>query len=346
VLAATASACSGTQSALAPAGPQAQRIANLWWLFFSVLIVVYALVVTATLAAIFRRRGQAAADGAQIHYEVTPPAAGRAPEGLPPRSDSSERRLSRVIVGSTAVTVIVLMVFLFASIRTGNALSGLESADPVRVEVTGHQWWWEVTYKHVDPSKQFTTANELHLPLHQPVEISTTSADVIHSLWIPNLHGKQDLIPGRLGRLWIQADREGVYRAQCAEFCGMQHAHMALHVVVEPVSTFNAWLDRQRQPAPAPRTAAQQHGQRVFLSGPCVMCHTIGGTPAMSRVGPSLTHFGSRTSIAAGYLPNTPGYLGAWIADPQHLKPGARMPSMALEPGDLQALIEYLHSLK
>jgi cytochrome c oxidase subunit 2 len=329
-----ASSCRGTQSALAPAGPQAERIADLWWLFFSVLVTVYVLVIAATLAAVFRRRRAAPADdGALLH-------------GLDARSDASEGRLIRVIVGSTAVTVLVLIVFLFASIRTGRALSDLEAADPVRIDVTGHQWWWEVTYKHAEPSRQFTTANEIHLPLNQPVEISTTSADVIHSLWIPNLHGKRDLIPGRIGRIWIQADREGIYRAQCAEFCGMQHAHMALVVVAEPVSAFNAWLDRQRRPAPAPQTPAQRRGQEVFLSGPCVLCHAVRGTPAMSRVGPSLTHFGGRPTIAAGYLPNTPGYLAAWLSDPQQLKPGARMPPMALSSEDLQALVAYLHSLK
>jgi cytochrome c oxidase subunit 2 len=329
-----AATCSGTQSALAPAGPQAERIADLWWFFFSVLGVVYVLVAGATVVALMRRRRAAqAADGAELH-------------GLEGRSDVSERRMITVIVACVAVTIVVLVVFLFASIRTGRALAALESPDPVRIEVVGHQWWWELRYLHAQPSKQFTTANELHLPAGQPVEIATASRDVIHSLWIPNLHGKLDLIPGRTGRLWIQADKPGVYRGQCAEFCGLQHAQMKLLVVVEPVEQYNAWLDHQRAPAKAPVTDAQKRGQDLFMKGPCVMCHTISGTPAMSRVGPPLSHFGSQASIAAGVLPNTPGYLGAWLADPQQLKPGARMPPTGLDSEDLQALIAYLHSLK
>lgn len=333
-LALVAASCSGTQSALAPAGPQAGRIAALWWFFFAVLGVVYLLVVAATAIAVMRRRRDAVApDGAELH-------------GLAMRSDVSERRMIAVIASCVAVTVIVLIVFLFASIRTGRALAALESPDPVRIEVVGHQWWWELRYLHKDPPKQFTTANELHLPIGQPVEISTTSVDVIHSLWIPNLHGKRDLIPGRTGRLWLQADKPGIYRGQCAEFCGLQHAQMKMLVVAEPIEKFNAWLDQQRQPAKEPTTEAQKRGKDLFMKGPCVMCHTVSGTPAMSRVGPPLSHFGSQSSIAAGLLPNTPGHLGAWLADPQQLKPGARMPPTGLDSEDLQALIAYLHNLK
>jgi cytochrome c oxidase subunit 2 len=203
-----------------------------------------------------------------------------------------------------------------------------------------------VEYKHAIPSKQVTTANEIHLPLNQRVLIRTNSSDVIHSLWIPNLHGKRDLIPGRTSELWLQADKAGVYRGQCAEFCGLEHAKMALLVVAEPQPAFNAWLDQQRQPARAPAHDLAAQGQGIFLSGPCALCHKITGTPAGSRLGPDLTHFASRRTIAAGVAPNTPGYLGAWITDPQHLKPGARMPSMALDSEDVQALIAYLYTLK
>lgn len=339
---AAAAACSGTQSALAPAGPQAGAIARLWWFFVAVLGVVYVLVIGAALAGVFRRRrGEPAPDGALLYGS---PSAG-AP--IAARSDSSERRLISVIVISTAVTVVILLVFLFSTISTGRAIAALASrGDYVEIEVTGHQWWWEVEYKHALPSKQASTANEIHLPLNQRVLIRTNSTDVIHSLWIPNLHGKRDLIPGRPSEFWLLADKAGVYRGQCAEFCGLEHAKMALLVVAEPQSTFNTWLEQQRQPARSPATDLASQGQQVFLTGPCALCHKIAGTPAGSRVGPDLTHFASRRTIAAGVAPNTPGYLGAWITDPQHLKPGARMPSMALDSEDVQALIAYLHSLK
>jgi cytochrome c oxidase subunit 2 len=342
VAGAVAAACSGTQSALAPAGPAAASIARLWWFFFAILSAIYVIVMAATLAAVFRKRRAAAADDGAPMYGS--PSAGAPIEA---RSDVSERRLVSIIVISTAVTVFILIVFLFSTISTGRALAALASRDDyVEIEVTGHQWWWEVEYKHAIPSKQVTTANEIHLPLNQRVLIRTNSSDVIHSLWIPNLHGKRDLIPGRTSELWLQADKAGVYRGQCAEFCGLEHAKMALLVVAEPQSVFNAWLDQQRQPARAPANDLAAQGQGIFLSGPCALCHKITGTPAGSRVGPDLTHFASRRTIAAGVAPNTPGYLGAWITDPQHLKPGARMPSMALDSEDVQALIAYLQTLK
>jgi cytochrome c oxidase subunit 2 len=334
--------CSGTQSVLAPAGPQAGAIARLWWFFCTVLSVIYVVVIAVTLVGVFRRRrAEPAADGAPMYGS---PAAG-AP--VIARSDTSDSRIRSVIVALTGVTVLILIVFLFSTISTGRAIAALASRDDyVEIEVTGHQWWWEVEYKHAIPSKQVTTANEIHLPLNQRVLIRTASSDVIHSLWIPNLHGKRDLIPGRTSEMWLQADTPGVYRGQCAEFCGLEHAKMALLVVAEPQSTFNAWLDQQRQPGASPRTDLAAQGQQVFLSGPCALCHKVTGTPAGSRVGPDLTHFASRRTIAAGLAPNTPGYLGAWIADPQHLKPGARMPSMALDSEDVQALIAYLRTLK
>lgn len=335
-------ACSGTQSALNPAGPQADAIARLWWFFVAVLTVIYGLVIAATVVAVFRRRRNvSAADGAPMYGS---PAAG-APVFA--HSDVSDSRITTVIVALTAVTVVILIVFLFSTIATGRTIASLAShSDFVEIEVKGHQWWWEVTYKHAEPSRYVTTANEIHLPLNHRVLIRTASSDVIHSLWIPNLHGKRDLIPGRTAEMWLQADKPGVYRGQCAEFCGLQHAKMALLVVAEPVSEFNNWLDRQRQPASTPPDALAGRGRDLFMSGPCALCHKIAGTSAGSRVGPDLTHFATRRTIAAGVAPNTTGYLAAWITDPQHLKPGARMPSMALDSEDVQALVAYLQSLK
>jgi cytochrome c oxidase subunit 2 len=174
----------------------------------------------------------------------------------------------------------------------------------------------------------------------------TTSNDVIHSFWAPNLHGKRDLIPGHLTTTWLQADRPGLFRGQCAEFCGHQHAHMSFVVIAEQPDEFYAWLDAQRMPAPQPAGPDEQHGQQVFLSSTCIMCHTVQGTRANGRVAPDLTHVASRRLIAAGALANTRDNLADWIVDSQRIKPGNKMPPHNLSPGDLQALLSYLESLK
>jgi cytochrome c oxidase subunit 2 len=222
----------------------------------------------------------------------------------------------------------------------------LESKNPITVQVIGHQWWWEVQYPNTDASMWITTANEIHVPVGKPIVLLTSSRDVIHSFWAPNLQGKRDLIPGYQTAIWFQADKEGVYRGQCAEFCGAQHAHMAFYIVAEPMDKFQQWLLGQRDPAPEPSSEVTKHGRDVFLSGTCIMCHTIRGTNAGSRVGPDLTHLASRSYIAAGTLPNNPGSLGGWISDPQSIKPGVRMPPNPLKSEDLQALVAYLQTLK
>ena len=190
------------------------------------------------------------------------------------------------------------------------------------------------------------TANEIHVPVGRPVVIELRATDVIHSFWVPNLGVKRDMIPGEETSIWFQADTAGVYRGQCAEFCGYQHAKMAFEVVAEPPERFAAWLIRQRDTASTPADSVAARGQEVFLATSCVMCHAIGGTPAGSRIGPNLTHLASRRTIGAGSLPNTRGNLGGWIVDPQRIKPGARMPPNSLEPDDLQALLVYLERLE
>jgi cytochrome c oxidase subunit 2 len=196
------------------------------------------------------------------------------------------------------------------------------------------------------PSLRVTTANEIHIPVGRPVRFNLFSNDVIHSLWIPNLQGKIDLVPGRLNELWLRADRPGVFRGQCAEFCGLQHAKMALVVVAESSDDFERWLAGNRAPAPAPVTPEQQRGKDVVERGPCAMCHNITGTLAGGRSAPDLTHVASRSTIGAGSVPNTRGYLAGWIADPQHIKPGNRMPSPGLRDEELQAVLAYLETLK
>jgi cytochrome c oxidase subunit 2 len=184
------------------------------------------------------------------------------------------------------------------------------------------------------------------VPVGLPVVLELRSSDVIHSFWVPNLGVKRDMIPGEETSVWFQADSAGVYRGQCAEFCGHQHAKMAVLVIAEPADSFRAWLARQRDTAATPVDSLAQRGQEVFLSTSCVMCHAIQGTPAGSRVGPNLTHLAGRRTLAAGTLPNTRGNLAGWIVDPQRIKPGARMPPNSLEPDDLQALLAYLESLR
>jgi cytochrome c oxidase subunit 2 len=203
-----------------------------------------------------------------------------------------------------------------------------------------------VHYDDPDPSKLVVDANELHIPAGQPVQVKVTSQDVIHSFWVPNIIGKRDLIPGYTSSLFLDADKPGLYRAQCAEFCGHEHAKMALWVVVHTPDDFAKWLAQARSPAAIPSDSSAREGQKVFMAGPCSSCHAITGQPAYGTVGPNLTHLASRRTIAAGTLPNTRGNLAGWVVDPQSIKPGVRMPSNQLEPKDLRALLDYLESLK
>ena len=239
-----------------------------------------------------------------------------------------------------------MLVLVESVVAAKNESQGLVSKNPISIQVIGHQWWWEVVYPNTDPSQQVTTANEIHIPVGVPVVLNTASRDVIHSFWAPNLQGKRDLIPGYTTALWFEADRPGVFRGQCAEFCGLQHAKMAFYIVAEEPAKFQDWLQHQIAPAPSPDTDQKRRGQQVFESNACVMCHTVRGTLAGSRVGPDLTHVASRISLAAGTLPNNPGNLAAWIVDSQSIKPGNRMPPNMLPASDLQDLLAYLESLK
>lgn len=328
----------GVQSALDPEGPQAARLAKLWWLFFYVSAVVFVLVMVALVAAV--RRARVRRDETLTALDVTDePTVAPAPAG--------ERRMTNAVVGATAATVVIMFVLLVASFSVGRALSArLEQNNKVTIEVTGEQWWWQVRYWDVAAENIFITANEIHIPVGEPVTVQLKSTDVNHSFWVPNLTGKKDLIPGKVATIWLRADRAGLYRGQCAEFCGFQHAHMAFYVVADPPEQFNAWLAEQRGAAAQPATAQQQRGQQVFMHATCVMCHTIQGTLAGSNIGPDLTHVAGRRTIAAGTLENTRENLSSWITDPQTFKPGTRMPANKLAPEDLQALVEYLQSLK
>ena len=210
------------------------------------------------------------------------------------------------------------------------------------VKVVGHQWYWEFSY----PGTAAVTANELHIPVGTPVNVVVTTADVIHSFWVTQLNRKIDTIPGRRNRVLLEADRPGRFRGQCTEYCGLEHARMALFVVAQPQAQFRSWLANMAKPARTPATAQERKGRSVFLADACSGCHTIRGTSAVGGIGPDLTHLQDRKTIAAGTIPNRKGYLAGWVLDPQHVKPGAKMPGLNLSGPDFQALLAYLESLR
>jgi cytochrome c oxidase subunit 2 len=262
-------------------------------------------------------------------------------------TSDSERRRETTVIAFISITIVILFVFLIASYTSGRALRLNDpSKNGLSIELTGHQWWWEARYKDVDASNIFTTANEIHIPVGVPVTFTLRSSDVNHSFWVPNLAGKKDLIPGKITTMWLQADKPGVYRGQCAEYCGLQHAKMALWVVAEPQEQFNAWRQNETQTSVPPMSDSQKRGQQVFLSATCVMCHAINGTPAGSNIGPNLTHIASRNMIAAATMTNTRDHLAQWIKDSQSVKPGNKMPQNNFSEQDLQSLLDYLQNLK
>lgn len=309
------------QSALDPIGPQAASIEWIWWLMFWVCTAVFVLVIGAFVWA-WRR--------------------GRSAEAARP----SQSALTIAVGSAIAVTIVTLYGLLFASVITGRSIAALEQEQPLEIDVTGYQWWWHVKYPGDQPYLEAITANEIHIPVGRHTRITLRSGDVIHSLWIPNLHGKVDLIPGRANEMWVRADRPGIYRGQCAEFCGMQHAHMALTVVVDDPAVFEGWLNTQRLPAQPPPAGEAARGQEIFNSGPCAMCHSVRGTIAGGRTAPDLTHIATRSTLGAGTIPNTPDTMAAWIRNPHVPKPGNKMPSLNIGDDDLRALVTYLQTLK
>ncbi|WP_420891091.1 cytochrome c oxidase subunit II [Mesorhizobium ciceri] len=320
--------CGDRQSALHAHGANARRILDLIWSFSAIAVATWLLVMLILAAALLRRRLS----------ETT-----RSPLEIDSRQ---ERRFTRAVGSAIALTVLVLVMMTIASFFAGKSIASLSGTETLAVRITGHQWWWEVRYPGDDRSQSIVTANEIHVPVGEPVKVELDSLDVIHSFWVPNLAGKRDLIPGRPSELTLVADKPGIYRAQCAEFCGYQHAHMAITVIAESREAFEAWQSRQNAVASAPGGDEERRGQQAFLSTGCALCHTIRGTPASGTVGPDLTHLASRRALAADTLAMTPGALAAWIADPQSIKPGAKMPRIALSADDLNAVVTYLGSLE
>jgi cytochrome c oxidase subunit II len=262
-----------------------------------------------------------------------------------PRSEDSPPPLGRtrfIVAGGVVLPVVVLVPLLIYSLETSSALRTPTEGPTVRV--TGHMWWWEVHY----PDHGIVTANELHIPAGERVRIELESADVIHSFWVPNLNGKRDLIPGIRNITWIQADTPGVYRGQCAEYCGDQHAKMAFHVIALPPDEFRAWVAERQRLKTAPESEQQQRGRAVFNQAGCARCHAIRGSQPTdpATVGPDLTHIGSRRTLGAATIPHNRGNLAGWITDPRPIKPGVKMPASYLGADDREALVNYLESLK
>jgi cytochrome c oxidase subunit 2 len=304
-------------------GPRADPATDLTWGLIVISLAVVIVVTVLVVAGVLVRRSR----GSE----------------RPPVAES--RHEARWIWVGLAPTCVVLLLSLVWTVEVLARINDPPRRPALTVEITGHQWWWEARYDFAQPNGTLVTANEIHIPVGTPVLVKLTSADVIHSFWIPALTGKTDTIPGRTNLTWIEASRPGDYRGQCTEYCGAQHAGMAAFVIAEPPAAFAAWRAAQSAPARAPSGPAALAGQAVFAAY-CAACHTVRGTGAEGILGPDLTHIASRQSLASGLIPNSPGSLAGWIGDPQALKPGARMPAVGLSGPQLGAVVAYLEGLK
>ena len=312
-------------AALDPKGPEAGAVSGLIWSFTELCAIIWVLVVAVTLIAMTWRHADRPDPGQT--------------------SPHIERRVGWVVSSLAVVTGLIVIGLTVISYAAQQRIFG-EANPTVDIDVIGHQWWWEVRYNNPDPSKAFTTANELHVPVGELVRLNLTSIDVIHSFWVPSLMGKADLVPGRQNQLSFTAAKAGTYTGSCAEFCGLQHAHMGIRVFADSPSDFEQWKALQASAALQPATDGQKSGKATFASNPCASCHAIRGTDAGGTLGPDLTHLASRSTIAAGTAELNRGTLAAWITDPQNMKPGTNMPTMTIEPSDLDHLLDYLTGLK
>jgi cytochrome c oxidase subunit 2 len=317
------------QSDFGAAGVEDRQFLTLFWIFLGVCAFMYALVIIFLGAGIARSRRAAEANVVETG-----------------RHHRSHPLMRSTLIGWAALIGVGLAGLAIASFFTDRSMAAAAANEKLSVTVTGNQWWWDIVYNSGDASKTLRTANELHLPVGVPTRIILNSADVIHSFWVPSLAGKQDLIPGRENDIIIVPKTIGMFRGQCAEFCGVQHAHMSLVVVVESYPDFVKWWSHQLQPAPMPTTPLAMAGYKYVTTGPCSACHSIGGTTAGGLVAPDLTHLASRRSLGAGTLPMNEGNLYGWVEDPQSLKPGVHMPTIGLEPDQLHAVVAYLETLK
>lgn len=320
-------ACNGTTSYLDATGTAGRQEALLGRWLTGTACVVVALVCIAMLAAMARHRGER--DKPSGHAERREVRSG----------------LAWIYVGLGA-TVVVLLIAFGGTMVTLEAASHPRVAPTITLDVTGHQWWWEVRYADArDPSLGFVTANEIHLPVGVPVRVRLHSADVIHSFWLPQIAGKTDAIPGQTNETWLEARQEGKSLGPCTEYCGLEHAMMSIAVTAESPDAFAKWAALQRSDAPVPTTDAARRGAVVFARS-CGSCHAVSGTNALGRLGPELTHVASRPTIGAGALDNNGSNLARWIRDPQRVKEGTRMPAMPLDDAELSAVVAYLQTLR
>ncbi len=318
---AAAMAGCGRQSTVSPRSPQTHQISVLWWWMLGAATVVFLGAVVLLGLAWLRRNSP----------------------GLPVFGEREDIAKKLVLLFGIAIPLAVLVpLFGWANVYT---IQRTDAPDPrttaMTIDVIGHQWWWEVRYLGTPA----ITANEIHIPTATRVNVVATTADVIHSFWVPQLARKIDMIPGRQNRVLLYASRPGVYRGECAEFCGFQHANMSLTVVAQPAAAYRAWLAVMESPAPAPVNAAARTGAQLFMSSQCASCHQIRGTAAQAFVGPDLTHLATRSTLAAAEIPNDPSHLAAWISDPQGIKPGSRMPNLGLSRSAVAAIVSYLDGL-
>ncbi len=311
------SACSGRSPALAPASPESHEIAELFWQLFVLAAIIFVVVEGLLIVAIIKFRAK--------------------PGAVLPKQIHGNFHLE--FMWTLIPTILVVIIF----VRTVEAMSDLtsEHANALHVKVTAVQWWWQVEY----PDERITTANEIHVPVGRPVDVELASGDVNHSFWVPQLAGKTDAIPGHTNWVRFTPQAAGTYRGQCAEYCGLEHADMAFLVVADQPVDFDAWVATERQPAVLP-AGQPPEGAVLFQQRGCVGCHTIQGTQANGKIGPDLTHFGSRQGIAGETLANTPENLVKWLADPQAVKAGTKMPNLHLSADDMNKLSSYLLTLK
>ena len=302
--------------------PIAGRLAQLGWGLLAISVLVTLIVAVLLIGGI--RRGRSDPDG----------------DTLAVRRDGGGLRWIYIGVGVSVFALAGAVVWTLLTLQA--VAHPRNDAAPLTIEVRGHQWWWEANYGAPTPDGRFATANEIHIPVGVPVRINLRSDDVIHSFWVPKLAGKTDVIPGHANVMWLEAKAPGVYRGQCAEYCGVEHALMAFSVVAEPVARFAAWRERQLE-APPPAGPLAAAGMRVFAAH-CSACHAIRGTPYGGSYGPDLTRLGERRTLAAGTLSNTPADLARWIRHAQTVKPGTRMPDVPLQPGEMIPLVAYLES--
>jgi cytochrome c oxidase subunit 2 len=305
--------CGGNENTLAPESHAEGSITHMFWIVFAFSAVGFGVICLLLFLGWWRRDRPSLPGG------------------------GGERAATGVVLGAGVALPIVLLValFIYADLFAMKATSApSKGSAQMTIDVVGHQWWWEVRYR----GSRAVTANEIHVPVHTRVAIVAQTADVIHSFWIPQLNRKIDMIPGQANRLLIDADRPGTFAGHCAEFCGLQHAHMVVLVIAQPRVAFDRWLAHNARPAAA--------ASAVFTHDGCADCHQIRGTNAHGRVGPDLTHLADRATLAAVRLQNDPKHLREWITDPQGVKPGAKMPNLDLPNSDWQALQRYLESLR